>query len=116
MLRTAHIFLSVDGLVGNFAYPHGADAFNYRDCYLSSPCFASQAYVLLVYLAITTKNPKYIAFASCLGGLFLLIACNILVRTLLSTSLTLRHDPAEHNLTPRHNRLSHILYIILLKY
>lgn len=37
--------------------------------------------MLLVYLAITTQRPKYIVFSSCLGGLFLLIACNILVRT-----------------------------------
>lgn len=47
-----------------------------------------QAYVLLVYLAITTKKPKFIAFASCLGGLLLLIACNVLVRTVLNTHST----------------------------
>jgi len=39
-----------------------------------------QAYVVLVYLAVTTRRPKYIAFCSCLGGVFLLIAYNVLVR------------------------------------
>lgn len=43
------------------------------------PC---QAYVVLVYIAVTTKKPKYIAFVSCLGGVVLLIAGNVLVRNL----------------------------------
>lgn len=46
-----------------------------NDAYL--PC---QAYVVLVYIAVNTKKPKYIAFVSCLGGLVLLIAGNVLVR------------------------------------
>ncbi|CAM9369005.1 unnamed protein product [Ectocarpus sp. 12 AP-2014] len=36
------------------------------------------AYVVLVYIAVNTKKPKYIAFVSCLGGLVLLIAGNVL--------------------------------------
>ncbi|CAM9992662.1 unnamed protein product, partial [Pylaiella littoralis] len=36
------------------------------------------AYVVLVYLAVTTQKPKYIAFSSCLGGMFLVIALNVL--------------------------------------
>ncbi|CAM9423876.1 unnamed protein product [Ectocarpus fasciculatus] len=36
------------------------------------------AYVVLLYIAVTTKKPKYIAFVSCLGGLVLLIGGNVL--------------------------------------
>ncbi|CAM9854203.1 unnamed protein product [Ectocarpus sp. 8 AP-2014] len=36
------------------------------------------AYVVLIYIAVNTKKPKYIAFVCCLGGLVLLIAGNVL--------------------------------------
>lgn len=45
----------------------------------------SQAYVTLVYLAVTTKRPKYIVFSSVLASVFLLIAYNIRVSYLSSS-------------------------------
>lgn len=45
---------------------------------LSLPVHA-QGYVLLVYLAITTRNPKYIAFSALLGMFFLVIIVIVLV-------------------------------------
>ncbi|CAM9950648.1 unnamed protein product [Ascophyllum nodosum] len=36
------------------------------------------AYAVLVFLAITTRNPRYIAFTGVLAGIFLLIVCVVL--------------------------------------